>query len=252
MAVQQTISQMPKACGLAIIVSNGYSETNSPLPGTYQDAMKMKKAFSDLQFATHLEHNVIKDRMEKLAAEAAKSKFTNSYRCIAFVFSGHGQDANHIISEDEMLVNIQELINQFLPVSAPVIGRIPKLFFIDACRGADRMVGLLIPKGFKPSDKMTVPPEGNFLVAYSNMPGYVSYEVQGGAGSSGGGLWMSTLAKYLPTSDEDIGATLTLVNKELMGRFQSKHGAKAIQQPEYMSRLNDLVKLRTFAGILIY
>lgn len=247
-SVQATIDQSPGACGLAVIIYNSYKETNCPLEGTHKDAMRMKESFTKLKFATHIESDLGKDRLEKLAYEAAHCKYPPTCQCIALVFSGHGKDANHVISEDQNLVSTQLLIEQFLPKNAPKIGIIPKLFFLDACRGADQMEGLLIPRGFKVADTMTVPPEGNFLVAYSNLPGYVSYEVQG-KDNSGGGLWMSTLAKHLSESDMSIGDTLTSVNTELVNRYQTRAGKKAIQQPVYESRLNVLVKLRELAGV---
>ncbi len=247
-AVQETIQQAPTACGLAIIVSNSYKHTNCPLPGTYQDALRMKDAFGLLNFATHLEHELGKHHLEKLVSEAATCTYPKSYGCIAFVFSGHGLDANNVITDDKMLVNTQLLIEQFLPQNAPKIESIPKLFFFDACRGAQPMEGLLIPRGFKVMNEMSVPSEGNFLVAYSNLPGYVSYGIQG---SSSGGLWMSTLARHLAMSTMDIvitlilmnqelDITLILMNQELDSRYPTRDGRPATI---YESRLNSLVKL---------
>ncbi len=203
----------------------------------------MKEAFGRLKFATHLEHDLGKHRLEELAAEAASCTYPQSYRCIAFVFSGHGKDADHIIASDKKLVNTPFLIEQFLPEEASKIAEIPKLFFFDACRGAQQMEGLLIPKGMKDVGTMTYPKGGNYLVAYSNLPGYESYELQ-----RRGGLWMTILAKHLGKKDEHICTTLAEVNKDLIKRYQTTRGGKAIMQPELKTTLNDVVNLKALAG----
>ncbi len=205
----------------------------------------MKEAFGDrLNFATHLEHDLGRDRLKELAAEAARCTYPESYRCIAFVFSGHGKDVDHITASDEESVNTPLLIKQFLPQKAPKIGQIPKLFFFDACRGTQQMEGLLIPKEVNDVGTMTYPTGGNYLVAYSNLPEYVSYEDP----AIRGGLWMTVLAKHLGKRDEHICTTLAKVNKDLIKRYQTTRGGKAIMQPEFKSTLNDVVNLKALAG----
>ena len=243
-AVQETIDQ--NRCGLAILISNGYKDTSNPLPCTIKDAESMKAAFAYLGFATHTEQDLGAARMYALTEEAAKCTYPDSYKCIAFTFSGHGHDANHIISDDRpmRLVETEKLINSFLPDKAPNIGKIPKLFFIDACRGGEDMEDVFIPKSFLKSNKMNVPPKGHFLVAYSNMPGYVSYELKGR-----GGLWTSTVAKHIVSSDKSILDVLTDVNAELVESYQAQ--TQTIQQPVLESRLNESVFLHRLSGMTL-
>ncbi len=250
--VQSTLSQNAGAKGLAIIVANSY-ERISPLNGTHKDAENMEKAFTKLNFAVHKELNISKDRMETLADEAAACTYSDTYRCIAFVFSGHGhnedpnkEDTSHnnfIMAEDWQAVSTKVIIQKFYPRNVPKLGKIPKLFFFDACRGGEAMDAVPVPKGVT---TLKYPPEGNFLVAYSNMPDYQSYELSGL-----GGLWMSELAKLLPTSDEAVGAVLTEVRAKVNRRFQ-RMPSGFMQQPETLNRLNVVVKLREIAGIAIH
>ncbi len=252
--VQDTISD-PKnaeACGLAIIVANRY-ERVSPLNGTHKDAENMEKAFTKLNFAVHLELNISKDRMEKLADEAAACTYSDIHRCIAFVFSGHGynedptkKDTSHhnfIMAEDWQAVSTKVIIQKFYPKKVPKIAKIPKLFFFDACRGGEAMDAVPVARGgeLKP---LKYPPEGNFLVAYSNMPDCKSYELMGR-----GGIWMSALAKVLPNSDLPVESVLTQVRERVNALFQKKSLEGYMQQPESLNRLNVVVKLRELAGM---
>ncbi len=59
-----------------------------------------------------------------------------------------------------------------------------------------------------------------------------------------GGLWMTTLARLLPTSDESIVDILGLVNRELVSHCQSDTPL------QWGHCLNGLVKLKDLAGIL--
>jgi len=139
-------------------------------------------------------------------------------------------------------------VETLLPKRARQIGNIPKLFFIDACRG-DRKLSeeaIVVPRHGSSSgkvqetlqkggfdDTLHIPPEGNFLIAYSTMPHYQSYELKGE-----GGLWMTSLAEKLRTSSESIQDILSETNRDLMEMFQSPDFRQSMMQPEYISRLH--------------
>ena len=75
-----------------------------------------------------------------------------------------------------------------------------------------------------------IPPEGNFLIAYSTMPDYQSYELKGE-----GGIWMTSLAEKLRTSSESIQNILSETNRDLIEMFQSPDFQQSMMQPEYIS-----------------
>ena len=237
--VQETIKSKPDACGLAIIVSNDYQGSDSPLPGTAMDARVMKDAFEKLKFATHIRSNLGASEIKALAKEATECDCPKSYKCIAFVFSGHGCDKDRIIGQDKVAFGLSNIVEPFFPGKSPNIGKIPKLFFIDACRGGKEMTGVNIPRHLK---ELIMPEKGNVLVARSTMSKYVAYEQQGR-----GGLWMSRLAETITESDEEIGAVLVKVNEKLLEEFQSD--PSGIQQPEFTSSLNSRVYLNKLAGM---
>ena len=257
-SILETIQGQPEANGLALIITNDYCDCHGldTLSGTREDGERMYQAFQHLKFATHWETNVTSSRLEQLIYDATHYEYYShdqlrNYKCIAFVFSGHGCKKEHIYMQDGKTVDTDEnIVKPFLPKSTRKIGNLPKLFFIDACRGKEDIEPVVVPRG---SGKETEPkavergvteeqdsrvtPEGNYLIAYSTMPEHKSYELQGK-----GGIWMTTLTDKLCTSHDSIEDILTMVNEEMMEKYQ-KAGQPPMQQPERRSRLNKKVFL---------
>ena len=250
--VAEAVRKKPAACGLAVIISNDYKTTPGlqHLSGTVKDGEKMNSAFQFLKLATIWQRNVTGGKLVQLLSDISRyPSYPTSYKCIAFVFSGHGLDANQLYMQDGSLITVQSIVESLLPKRARQLGTIPKLFFIDACRGNRELSkeAIIVPRHAGPSSgrvqetlqkggvdaTICVPPEGNFLIAYSTMPYYRSYELKGE-----GGLWMKNLAEKLCTSNQSIQDILSETNKELMEMFQAPEFRQSMMQPEYISRLH--------------
>ena len=254
-SIQETIVEEPEANGLAIIISNDYCSSSHlhTLNGAYKDGENMYQAFKHLKFATHWECNVTDQRLMQLIYDAThycSYHQLENYKCIAFVFAGHGCAMDHIYMQDEELVSITNIVQSFLPRSAPHIAILPKLFLIDACRGNKVINPVLVPRGSAeiPQEnavergvtevsKLRLPPEGNYLIAYSTMPEHKSYE-QFGEGS----IWITILAEKLCTSHASIEDILTEVNEKMMEKYQTFLKCP-MQQPEKTSCLNKILVL---------
>lgn len=252
----------PDSSGYALIISNDYQDTPPiagwglvlpALTGTKEDAKKMNETFKALNFETRREHNVTQARFMQFVNETAQcTNYPKNCKAIAVVFSGHGHSCNYLYMQDGNSVSINEVVEQFLPRSAPAIGNIPKLFFVDACRGNERVQAVTVPrgaqcevlqKGGNNAATIRVPSEGNFLLAYSTMPNYKAYEFKGK-----GGIWMTTLATKLRSSRGSVEDVLSLVNQELVQAYQSPELKDRMQQPEKVSRLNQVVCLHPESG----
>lgn len=253
------VNANPRAKGLAIVITNDYigcptfPHKLDELLGTIRDGENFTRTFKSLNFVVHWEHNVNKERLGQIMFEAKhlKHKVVKEYKCVLLVFSGHGRTGNYVYMQDHKEVSISnDLIAPLLPKSAPEMGSIPKLFFIDACRGSKTTKSVLVPRGKSSSSTehspsrgsldlatINIPEEGNILVAYSTMPEYRSYEEE-----DAGGIWLSILAKKIRESPGvSILDVLTEVNEELVDRSQSERCN--IQQPEQVNRLNKKVVL---------
>lgn len=239
--LSSTVSNNPRANGLAVIISNDYAQVQQlkTLDGTLIDAHRMKSTFERLNFAVLQQRNVTQVKLMALLKQVASyERYPPSYRRLAIVFSGHGSSNHQLYTQDGKAVDIEGMFQMFFPERAHHLGNIPKLFFIDACRGDTQAVSVMVPKGGEERKPLFVPEQGNFLVAYSTTPGRLSYEKKGS-----GGLWMSLLARKLESEDASVLDILTRVNTELVEMYQEPGQMGVVQQPELVSRLNEEVYL---------
>ena len=224
--------------GFALILTNDYLESEGRLQhlkGAFLDGKTMLETMKMLNFETHWEHNATAAATMRLVREASSIQYLPNYKRLVFVFSGHGTAEHCLYSQDGKHVNLEDVMKQFFPGQSPHLGTIPKLFFIDACRGSRQPQSILVTKGAH-DVTLKVPEQSNFLVAYSTMPEYRAYELSGQ-----GGVWMNILAKKLKNTKASILDVLTAVNTELCLHFHPETGC--FQQPEFVSRLNEEVNL---------
>ena len=258
MAMAQSIAdivrQNPSKRGLVLIVTNDYKAAPKlkNLHGPIRDGDRMQRVFNQLQITTIRKHNIIASKLIEVLTEIARlAPLPTTYRSISFIFSGHGNEKEEVYLQDGRAVRIQEIVNALLPTQAPNIGSIPKLFFIDACRGSNTLQPILVPRsavpagdpqgvcerGGKDVQTLLVPPDGNILVAYSVSPGYKALE------GEDGGIWMNALALKLVESQENIDTVLTEVRRYLHENYQDPKWKDHWQMPMNISTLLNVVHL---------
>ena len=262
-SIVEIVRQNPSKRGLALVVTNDYSKTPgfpSPLKGPLQDGARMKDVFNKLQIACLWKHNVSCGELNALLTElAALRGLPGTYESISFVFAGHGrrEEVNgqeDVYMQDGRTKPIQEIINTLLPEQAPNIGNIPKLFFIDACRGSSTAPVIMVPRSANAPQKrhlqrriserggenlgtIVIPNGGNILVAYSVSTGHRAME------GTDGGIWMKALAAKLIESKKSVEAVLTEVRENLIATYQGPEWATYMQLPETVNKLLRLVHL---------
>ncbi len=225
----------PNAKGFALIISNDYKNPECgllQLPGAQKDSTEMKVTFKYLKFAVHCIHNASGGELVSVLASVARHIYPSSYRRIAVVFSGHGT-AGYVYSGEGNQFELNTMYQQFS--ASQHLANIPKMFFIDACRGHERNTPIVVPRGGGLIQTIKVPHGGNFLFAYSTIMNYVSYE------TSQGGVWMNRLAKELK-SNLSICDILTKINSELIKMYNCTN-IRDLQQPTFNSQLNEIVNL---------
>jgi hypothetical protein len=262
--ISEVLLQNPSKRGLAIIITNDYGgATAETLAGTRKDGAEMKRVFERLLIATLWKENVSGDDLHRLLREIPTlSLFPRTYESISFVFSGHGGKGDVLCMQDGSKMHMQEIVNAFLPRQAPNVGNIPKLFFIDACRGSETFQPVVVPRtggnvqvdrpqrsgtkdrGATDTRTVFVPPEGNTIIAYSNISRNKALE------SKEGGVWMKALAKRMAESKESIENVLTEVRSDLQHIYQNPIWRAHMQLPETISHLLRPVYLHPGAAAL--
>ena len=161
-----------------------------------------------------------------------------------FIFSGHGDDGKIYAHDSDVLLQ-QHIFDPWLPKNAPHLATIPKLFFIDACRGNAADLGVpIISDSSCPSGAVAkggrAPSFGNYLLAYSTMPSMKSFEQP-----KTGGYWLQHVTRELQDEsniDLSIGDVLTKVNDKLLDEME-RDNCEHIQQPVLESTLRQNVYL---------
>jgi hypothetical protein len=201
------------------------------------DAKEMRATFEQFNYEIYQLQNgeatknaitsLLSDISQRLIEEY-NAKVVGPRKVIIFAFSGHGSDDDEIYTNDGELLSIKDEVLRPL-VKPKVAYDIPKLFFIDACRGT---ATLKHKGGDEPTsmreylDKGFVHIKGNFRIDYATIPDHVSYM------DLDGSKWMPKLARTL-REDKDSFQNVADKVKKIVHELPGKK-----QQCESVSRLN--------------
>ena len=207
--------------GLAILVTCDYEHTSSKrhLPATNKDAEEMETTFKQFNYDIHKLQNRDATRQGIKSMLSSASKYLNTYstsrdlksQVIIFAFSGHGSNKKGIellYSDDGRQIQLEDEVI-FPLVQEPSVADIPKIFFIDACRGNDVLVSVSkgggLPREASKSAKQCWEEkgvnhvQGNYRVYYATIPDHKAYANVDGSGSR----WMPVMAHALRDDEDD-------------------------------------------------
>ena len=236
--IPQRVFHLAAKRGLAILVTCDYEGTPGvqALSATNRDADEMKMTFEQFDYDIHQLKNGGATKRTVTALLKQASDFLSQYggeienkdgekKVIIFAFSGHGTSCG--TSQDQIKTNDGELLYLMEEVRLPLatheaVTEIPKLFFIDACRGSDYLQDKKKEKGYTGT-------ETNFRIDYATIPDHKAYT------EAYESTWMPVLARHLRERDEPFSTVVDRVNEKV--HKQHKQG-KQLQQPETLSRLN--------------
>ena len=215
--------------GIAVVVASNYAESKQEyLQGTNKDAEEMEQSLEahNLQVVRLINHaasrSVIIKVLDQLDDYLRKYKGCTKNKVLVFAFSGHGKRGDILITHDNQELTLYgEVITKF--VRHKDLKEIPKLFFIDACRGIHGISPTKKGGGDCPStpDYMV----GNTLIASATIAEHCAYDEYG--------YWMRNLAKNIKKHDKSLSIILDDLTEEVR---KATHGDEALQ-PEYVSRL---------------
>lgn len=261
--VRRTLEDTPGALGLAVIITNDYStiprekrKELEELPGTIKDGEALSEAFKDLKFAVCWKTNVDNGTLAAMIRDLKTLEhcLVKKFRCIIFVFAGHGDSDDVIYMQDCTKVYLEkDVVTPLLPENSDQIGNVPKAFLIDACRGKEDTQTAVVPRksrsGHVPEEtgerggsevSFEIPKGSNVLLAYSTLSKHKSYE-----SVNVGGVWLSTVARLLKEKQYlfCFEHLLTRANEAIMEEKNGNSKGKHFQQPIKSSTLNKIICL---------
>ena len=136
-------------------------------------------------------------------------------KAIAFAFAGHGSNENVVRDNDNEDLFLRNVVEPLVdPTSTgKKCPKIPKLFFIDACRGNEVIT--------VPRERAIDNIQGNFNIEYATIEGYKAYDDS----------WTPVLARELRENDDTY--------QNVMAEARRKaHEKYLLQQPQTQGQLN--------------
>ena len=238
--------RLQKKRGIVVLITLDYKDScvKRILHQADLDAKEMKTTFNKLNYDIIQLQNKEATKLAITTTLRQLSHYLSQYnahtiKSLVFAFSGHGDGNGKLICHDGRILSLKSDILPYF-VSHRNIYNIPKLFFIDACRG-DRELTMNYRKitinacrkicefikaiiyQVVGENKTLSHKEENFLIAYSTIDGHVSRE----------GRWMRNLAKRIRN---EINVPLSKILDDLSGDVKGMKW-KPDQLSEYTSRL---------------
>ena len=153
-----------------------------------------------------------------------------NYNCFVCCILSHGRQGA-VYGSDGNTIMISDLTGLFTGVKCRSLAGKPKVFFIQACQGNEKMAGVQPLETDSPGDPQTIPDGNDFLVGYSTSPGHVSFRHR-----TKGSWYISSLVQALNLHHKelDIQTLLVIVNNHL-GKCSDMAGYK--QSAPHVSHL---------------
>ncbi|XP_074644962.1 caspase-8-like [Tubulanus polymorphus] len=180
--------------------------------GSECDIGNIHYLFSEkLHFEVHIYRNETAPKMRDICRQFAVGIDHSKYDCFVCFILTHGE-LGCVYGTDGEKVRISEITYLFSAMPCPTLKGKPKLFFIQACQGADAQPAVDYEADSDGPMPDTIPNESDFLYAYSTLPGYRSFR------SPKFGSWF--VVKLIEVFEDhydrcDLLSMLTMVNSEV-------------------------------------
>lgn len=250
-----------KPHGWCLIVNNVDFEHLNRRGGSDLDAQKLEDLFTQLQYKVKMVRNQTSKQLKETLLHFAKSDDHRAADSMVICLLSHGLEGQ-IYGVDGVLVSIPDLLVLFNGNRAKDLVGKPKLFFIQACRGSDFDHGADMTDGAHirrdslvkltteqllsaafPTDEVetfvgpeilpaeTLPAEADMLVAYSTVPGYVSW-----SNLQKGSWFVQAIVDVFNAyaHEEDVVSMLVRVNGKVAREFETLNRKKQIPAPVIM------------------
>ncbi|GAB0200382.1 caspase-14 [Grus japonensis] len=143
--------------------------------GAKREAEKLSKTLSRLNYKVKLMHNKTAKEIEDLYQQECCCEHGEYF---VSIISSHGNEGV-IFGYDSEPVKLTRIFQILSSEKCPVLSKIPKIFFIQACRGKEFDRGVVVecdsrePEPDCLSDYISIPPQT--VVMFACSPGYVAF-----------------------------------------------------------------------------
>ncbi|NXN72526.1 CASP3 protein, partial [Himantopus himantopus] len=179
--------------------------------GAKREAEKLSTALSRLNYEVKLMHNKTAKEIEDLYQQECRREHGEYF---VSIISSHGEEGV-IFGCDSEPVKLTRIFQILSSKKCPVLTKIPKIFFIQACRGRELDQGVVVecdsgkPKPDSFSDYLSIPPQT--VVMFACSPGYVAFL------NISGSMFLQALLKVLEGEERHLALNrlMTRINWEV-------------------------------------
>ncbi|NXN43050.1 CASP3 protein, partial [Rhinoptilus africanus] len=173
------MSQARQSWALIIVNTDFCGSNSNTVLGTWRgarrEAEQLSNTLSRLNYQVELRHNKTAKEMEELYQQECHREHGDYF---VSIISSHGE-TGVIFGCDSEPVKLTRIFQILSSKKCPVLTKIPKIFFIQSCRGGEFDQGVMVecdsgepePDGF--SDYLSTPPQT--IVMFACSPGYVAF-----------------------------------------------------------------------------
>ncbi|NXV22875.1 CASP3 protein, partial [Cepphus grylle] len=216
------MAQLRQSRALIIVNTDFCGSAGDPVLGTRRGARReveqLSNVLSRLNYQVELMHNKTAKEIEELYQQECRREHGDYF---VSIISSHGEQG--VIfgcnSEPVQLTRIFQILSS---KKCPVLTKIPKIFFIQACQGGEFDQGVVVecdsgepePDGF--SDYLSIPPQT--VVMFACSPGYVAFL------NIFGSMFLQALLKVLEGEERHLALNrlMTRINWEVAFRCQAR------------------------------
>ncbi|KAH8417532.1 hypothetical protein KR222_001570, partial [Zaprionus bogoriensis] len=206
--------------GMALIFSHEIVVGEDPRTGTKVDSANLARVLEQLDFSTSVHEDLCyADILHVIRAAASQDHTDND--CVVVVIMSHG--TKDMIKARDTAYKLDTIWAHFTTKKCPTLAGKPRLFFVQACQGDCSDAGVTMKKietDAGPSVDYRIPLHPDFLIAYSSVPGYISWRNR-----SRGSWFIQSLCAVLEANGKrlDLLTLLTFVCQRVAIDFESSH-----------------------------
>ncbi|XP_068128448.1 caspase-7-like [Hyperolius riggenbachi] len=213
---------MTKSRALIISMSEFHSRSGGiqldPRKGVMRDSKRLFSVLSSLGFAVSLHIDVSAEEIKEIYQ--AESRMPQG-DCFLSILSSHGEEGV-IYDFYGKRIYLRDLYDLLSPENCPELAGIPKLFFIQACRGAELDEGAILetdggPQHISAFSHIDFLPRDT-VVVFASSEGYAAFH------NPLGSVFLQTLCEMLSGNEKDLELTqlLTRLNHWVAFKFESR------------------------------
>ncbi|KAL0105883.1 hypothetical protein PUN28_015954 [Cardiocondyla obscurior] len=230
-----------KSRGVALILNHVHFDNMATRKGSVKDALDLKTSLDKLEFDVRVYTDPAVKTISTVLQSTAAEDHTDA-DCLIVVAMSHGESG--LLHSTDSLYPVDMLWTPFTGDRCSSLAGKPKLFFIQACRGARLDKGVkIIHETDSKGPTYSIPTYADIMVAYATYDGFYSWR-----NPDSGSWFIQALCEELELHgrSRDLLSLMTFVNRRVAIEYQSYvpenerfHGKKQI--PSIVSMLTRLV-----------